>query len=250
MPHVYAVPGNHDLPNHQYNDIERSAYYTLVHAGKVTPIRPNAWDYYGSGRQGTGRKAFAFWGYPCGFPTNKVPQLKPEHVSTEVRLAIVHDYVWSGEGTAFPGVGDEKRIQHHAFFLKDHFDSVLFGDNHIRQDGKCNGVFWTNPGPIMRRSHKERDQNPSVRLLKSDGSFEIHELDASKDKWKDEPTTHEATETDFRELVELLKDLGDSGTDYLNALRAATKSQLVRGSVRTVVWEIVQELRKLKGQNL
>jgi DNA repair exonuclease SbcCD nuclease subunit len=33
---VLSVPGNHDLPNHDLDQIERSAYWTLVRAGALS----------------------------------------------------------------------------------------------------------------------------------------------------------------------------------------------------------------------
>ena len=35
LPILHAIPGNHDLPNHSFDEIERSAYWTLVKAGKI-----------------------------------------------------------------------------------------------------------------------------------------------------------------------------------------------------------------------
>ena len=39
---IYGIPGQHDLPNHSYDHIHRSAYWTLVEAGKINDIKyPN-----------------------------------------------------------------------------------------------------------------------------------------------------------------------------------------------------------------
>ena len=37
-PQMYSIPGQHDLPNHNYNEIDRSAYWTLVAANKITNV--------------------------------------------------------------------------------------------------------------------------------------------------------------------------------------------------------------------
>ena len=36
---AYCIPGQHDLPNHQIKDIEKSAYQTLIKAGKITDFK-------------------------------------------------------------------------------------------------------------------------------------------------------------------------------------------------------------------
>ena len=38
LPSCYAIPGQHDLPNHSYTDIQRSAYWVLVEAGIIKKI--------------------------------------------------------------------------------------------------------------------------------------------------------------------------------------------------------------------
>jgi DNA repair exonuclease SbcCD nuclease subunit len=40
MPECYAVPGQHDLPNHNYNDLHKSAYWTLVEAKIIKHLDP------------------------------------------------------------------------------------------------------------------------------------------------------------------------------------------------------------------
>jgi predicted phosphodiesterase len=238
MPAVYAVAGNHDLPNHQMKDIHRSAFWTLVQAGKIIFIRDSWEPVYG----------LAVYGYSYGDLVTDGPPKLPLPVKSDyypVKLAVVHDYLWSGEGTAFPGVEGIKHVDHHTYFLHDNFDCAVFGDNHIRQMGKSNGINWVNPGPIMRRTIKEKNQTPAVAELFDDGSFEFREVPDFQAKWKEDPTTIEATEIDVRKLAELLSKLGDSGVDYLNALKQAINSHECRKSVRNLISTIVQELKVL-----
>ncbi|GAG04154.1 unnamed protein product, partial [marine sediment metagenome] len=37
---MYCIPGQHDLPNHNYGEIKRSAYWTLAKAGKLHNLPP------------------------------------------------------------------------------------------------------------------------------------------------------------------------------------------------------------------
>lgn len=248
MPHVWAVAGNHDLPNHQLKDIERSAYWTLVQAGKVTHLFEGKWVVKGK---------LAICGYSYGTSLAKASPPPLVGYADYIRLALVHSYVWSGTGTAFPGVSDTQNVRHYRFLMKDRFDVVLFGDNHIRQSDSFTAsdgskeFYWCNPGPIFRRTVKEKGQLPVATFLMSDGTFEMDvrsELDALP--WRDDPTTREETEIDFRQLVELLRDLGDSGTDYVEALLKAVNRHDCRKAVRNLVREIAGELRQMKENGL
>lgn len=237
MPHVYAVPGNHDLPNHQIEDLHRSAFWTLVQAGKVTMLKE-------------GWTSFPNWNlHVYGYPYGSSVMEKPERNPDGLRLAVVHANVWSSQDSAYPGVSQQEHIDHYHFLMKDRFDSVLFGDNHVRQMGAPNASYvnlhWCNPGPIFRRTTKEKNQTPAVAELFSDGHFEFREIPGNGDRWRDEPNTPEATEIDLRRLTELLTRLGDSGVDYLRALEIAMKSHDVRKAVRQLVGAVVDELKQL-----
>ena len=39
-PEVHVIAGNHDMPNHNYRELPRSAYWTLVESGKVIHQTP------------------------------------------------------------------------------------------------------------------------------------------------------------------------------------------------------------------
>jgi hypothetical protein len=56
---MYAIPGQHDLPNHQYIDIGRSAYWTLVKIGKIKNIAPGHFTNIGPYLQ--------LFGFPPGY---------------------------------------------------------------------------------------------------------------------------------------------------------------------------------------
>jgi hypothetical protein len=93
----YAIPGNHDLPNHLYTESFRSAYWTLVEAGcikNLTPASniPQAID------------SMLVTPFPCGF------QVKPpaESHGLALNIALIHDYIWT-EKTGYEGAPIGKR---------------------------------------------------------------------------------------------------------------------------------------------
>jgi hypothetical protein len=40
LPKGYAIPGQHDLRHHNYEDIKKTAYWTLMEAGVILDMRP------------------------------------------------------------------------------------------------------------------------------------------------------------------------------------------------------------------
>jgi len=61
-PKMHSIPGQHDLPHHRYEDMQRSAYWTLVAAGVLTDL-------------GTVPKVVSNWlavhPFPWGFPIKR-----------------------------------------------------------------------------------------------------------------------------------------------------------------------------------
>ncbi len=163
LPPGWAIPGQHDLPQHNYGDIRRSAYWTLVAAGKLVnmipgdPYRTNGW---------------AFYGYPWKHPI--VPLHANEHT-----CAIVHAYIW-GEGSGYKDAPEEQRITAYASQLEG-YDVAVFGDNHIGFLGQCGATRVLNNGGFMRRRTDEVHYRPHVGLLLRDGTVIRRELDCTED---------------------------------------------------------------------
>ncbi len=117
---VYAVPGQHDLPNHRYDRIKKSAYWTLVEAGSITNLEEDK-PYYIKERN------IVLY----GFPWNAV--LKPRSNAardggTAIHIAVVHKYIWI-KGHSFPGARREDRAKTIIGEL-DGYDAIVAGDNH------------------------------------------------------------------------------------------------------------------------
>lgn len=194
LPRGFAVPGQHDLPHHNYDDIKRSAYWTLVEADHITNLEPG---------DPTPAGELTLYGWPWGFDARPPGPPLP---GTELTVAVVHRYVWT-RGTGYPGAPDTARVgAYHREFGR--YDVAAFGDNHIGfiSNWKDGGVVC-NCGGLMRRKTDEREYRPGVGLLLNDGTVERHYLDTSQDEF--------IRATEAEEMVEQLLDMGG----FLKSLR-------------------------------
>ncbi len=116
-PHMFAVPGQHDLPHHNYSDIRKTAFWTLAIAGTITPLVPNKPQTIGNVRA---------WGFPWNCAVLPLDAPKIEGV---IDLAVIHSYIWK-KGASHPDADKTKHTAQYAKQLKG-FDAAVFGDNHI-----------------------------------------------------------------------------------------------------------------------
>lgn len=222
LPTMYAVPGQHDLPLHNYQDIKKSAYWTLVEAGKVIDLKPykpiSVWP--------TGAKQpISVVGFPWG------AQLKP-FVSVErngqpltkaaKKLAVVHSYCWI-DGNSYPGAPENKTAKEQMRQLAG-FDVAVFGDNHKGFLVGTGDATAFNCGGFMRRKFDELDYKPQVGFMLETGQVVPHYLDTSKDEFHDSDKLDlpEGTDPNFAQaLVKVVNSWKSYYLDFGEAIRAA-----------------------------
>lgn len=220
---VYAIPGQHDLPNHIYEDMYRSSYGTLVEAGAIVNVdNPDF-------RAGDNLRIYPVaWGFD-------IWNCK-EHQSSEVCLLAAHRYVWLNERTCYPGAPPEQNIAVLKKQLQG-YDAAVFGDNHkgfLTQTGNCNVL---NCGTFIPRKSDERDYKPRFGLLMDDGTIEVVYLDTTRDKWidPDDCIAEPSDDVDIEGLIGRLRSLGADSLDFRDAVRRHMESTGTPGDVRTIV---------------
>ena len=164
LPPGYAIPGQHDLPNHSFDMIEDSAYWTLVLEGLLSPLLTH----------GASQIPDAGNMIVTGFPWGK--ELTPCcRAPGEFHVALIHRFVWT-DGCGYENAPKGQRVAGYADCLKG-YDLAVFGDNHkgfIQKIG--DGPIIANCGAMMRRRSDEGDYVPGVILLYNDGSVRRHYL--------------------------------------------------------------------------
>jgi len=174
MPIMYAIPGQHDLPQHNYDEMHRTAFATLVLSDVLMEI-----DRTSRKRLPVSSTMTHCWGFPWGFPV-KLPRFETPKNKGAIRIALAHEYNWIPDHS-YPGAPKEQRISKKRKALMD-FDVVIFGDNHKGFLTKIGNTTIFNCGTLMRRKTDEADYKPWVGLIHSDASVTPHYLDISKDK--------------------------------------------------------------------
>ncbi len=218
LPEMYAIPGQHDLPNHRYEDIHRSAFQTLVKAGKIIELKPGQLKKVIIGSQN-----LMLCGYPPGYEIESVNGCEDDRDDGDIWIAVVHDYIWI-PGKSYPKAPDEKRLK----LLGSNksgkkfygYDVIVYGDNHKGFMTHAGQTTIFNCGTLMRRKSDEIDYRPQVGLLLESGKVVSHYLDISEDKYLDVVDEKDSQEElDMTSFMQELEKLGETALDFKNAMK-------------------------------
>jgi hypothetical protein len=224
---VYGVPGQHDLPGHNYSEIERTAYWTLCAAGVLTNLEPEAPKTLPTGRT-------RLWGVPWNHSIPAIPLSK-----TMLDVAVVHAYIHTRE-TGYVGASEAKLVAGYSEDLKG-FGAAVFGDNH---KGFISSTSWgcavLNSGVLVRRASDERDKLPGYGVLYSTPEgvayWERVHTDREAD-WHPQEHTVALPQLSGQAVQAVLASMrsGDTALDFEMGLRAAMETQGTRPEVRQCV---------------
>lgn len=230
LPRMFAIPGQHDLPLHNYADIKKSAFWTLVEAGKIFPIEVG---------KPVSINNMRLWGFPFGFPIT--PLENPHSLVTEI--ALIHSYIWTSK-TGYVGAPKDQRCHNYLPSLRG-YDVAVFGDNHQGflakpGDGDC---VIINCGGLMRRKSDEISYEPKIGLLHSDGTVTRVKLDCSEDKFLDSELTKigMAEGPDMSEFINELNSLQDASVNFGEAIKRVIEKRNVPESVRKIIMNALEE---------
>lgn len=231
LPVCCGIPGNHDLPNHNYSQIDQSAYWTLVEAGRLNTLTP-------AGNQPQSVEQLLVTPFPCGFP----PGPPTEKHSLALNVAIVHDYIWT-EKTGHPNAPAVKRYGKQ-FAKVAEYDVAFFGDNHhgflIEKENK---VTICNTGCLIQRKSNEAKLRPFVALLLSDGTVKRHYLEL-KAEWSDlgkEVDQIQSTlNADLTGFIEEMADTRRHGGDWKSTVKFWCHEQKIKDSVKIIIMKAVE----------
>jgi hypothetical protein len=223
LPAMSMIYGQHDMPNHNAKQMNKSAYYTVAeYREDMNPIQQRTrWD-----------------GYPFGAVFG---QKNPK-----ARIALVHQYCWNHARNSFTGA----QKSNHADILRSMlpgYEVIVVGDNHSHFIDTRKRPYIVNCGCMMRRSITELDYTPSVTLWYGKDKFERIALDTSKDvylstpKWmEDEPLQRKAF-IGAMKIAEQLRALGDESLDFKDVVNVSLESRGVSKRVRQLVLRCIDE---------
>lgn len=240
LPTIYAVPGQHDLPNHSLDHIHRSAYQTLVEAGKIIPVPP----------EGLRIENVAVYGFPWGVPVGPPRPSNLDRRHGFAQIALVHAYVWI-DGKGYKDAPEDAQVaarwKKQARQAETWFDVMVCGDNHQPFEAELKAATLTggpcavwNCGGFMRRRTDDASRKPRVGLVREDGTVEPHYLDISGEvlteissgKAEELPT---AVVEGLADLTHRLQTLQATDLDFPEEMRRALDTVDAPPEVRELV---------------
>lgn len=229
MPHMFAVPGQHDLPHHSLEDIRRSAFWTLVEMETISY-----------------QKADGFCVIPTmrifPFPWGKELTSQDEGDEGIIKVALCHRYVWC-RGSGYPGASKEGLVGNLGV---RGYDVMVFGDNHQTFEtviSPTNRTLVVNPGCLIRRKQDERQDKPSVYCLLDDATVERIQLDTSQDRWTDPDESASEPWEGMQDFVDELRNLDADSLDFEQAINLYCTSHNVNGRVQRFILESMEKNR-------
>lgn len=223
---VIAIPGQHDLFNHNLELLEYSAFHTLNLAERIFSLaNPSANSLYKTGiasillSTDRTKTRVRVHGFPFG---RKLEVVHPKYREYCYNIALCHSYIWK-DSTNIPRqlAGEVKDTFNNVPLINNKvygFDVIVYGDNHAAFEHQVRATTIFNCGSLMRRNKDQKEHQPRVGLLMYNEdespsfSIESYPLNIAgehclpTDEEKQEEIGERPAITDFRQLgVELSK---------------------------------------------
>jgi len=230
---VYSIPGQHDLPNHSMDEIDRSAYGTLALIQSVHDVSGAAGDL----QHGHHNRDWYLYGYEWNRDVDVMEQ-RTDKRKFAPRVALIHSYIWT-KGTGYVGVDDASGIVGWKDRLRG-YDVAIFGDNHKGFDASYadTDTRIVNCGTVMRRKADEIEYQPHYGIMSIDDEGEItvemNPFDTSKDVISDSHVVKKA-EAVSRDASAFLGELQAMGQDSLDFREAVSRYVTVNDVDKEVV---------------
>jgi len=235
LPTMYAIPGQHDLPLHNYHDINKSAYMSLVHTGNIQNVLPN--------RSVLVENDIVLHGFPFGYPIKPITQV---HLSNKFNIAIVHEYKWI-KGFSYTNAPTENMVHLQGKDMIENkwkgYDAVIYGDNHI--GFKCNlgSTQIFNCGSLMRRHSDQVNYKPKIGILTDDNSILPYYLDTKDDLCLKEMSSDNCKILlDMKGFIKELEKLESTDLDFTEAVKMYMEKNKVKAEVFEVIMKAMESL--------
>jgi hypothetical protein len=225
LPPIFAIPGQHDLRYHAYEERHRGAYGALCKARKITDLIAGEYNLI----RVLGGKHLWVWAMP--WSKYELPKPKAESHG-DLRLGVLHQYRWCNQLNKHAMADDTSRIDS----LFPGLDALLIGDNHIP---------WELPrilnhGGFIPQNADQRDYVPHYGVLYGDGHIERKPYDVPAPQWVEE-WIPEAKQSVADGLIEELQSLETTSDSFLDILRIRIESE-VNDCVRSSLQDIYDRL--------
>ncbi len=229
---IIVVPGQHDLPNHSMDALNKSALGVLAAAGKITLLHSS--ENYDCG-------PYLVYSYPWGFPIENVDRTKQKYGrEKKFQVAMTHQLVIEGNVADWPGQQCVSGLDLLKRFPE--YDLILSGDNHIPFTVEYEGRLLVNPGSMMRTTADQISHKPRVYLWYAEERYvEPYYLPIQRHVLSREHLEIQAEKDKRMEaFVTSVKQGGEIKLSFEDNMEAHLKANSVSKPVETKIWKAVQ----------
>ena len=149
---IIAVPGQHDLPAHNLENITKSGIQVLSDGDKIKLITNPDNDYHTI-------KDYEVLGFPWGFDWNIDCDAKE-------KIALIHYGVYESK-PHYPGAENTGGTAKSVMKKLPGYDLIVSGDNHLTFIQSLGSQLLVNPGSFTRQTAAQADHKPCVFLWDS-----------------------------------------------------------------------------------
>lgn len=212
---IYSIIGNHDMPNHNKEFMEKSGLYTLFETGVI--------DYLDS--QGD-------WGFTKK-EANMIPIVMPK-LNTQIK--ILHIMTYKGK-SPWPGCTDPECNELFDWFPDA--DLIVTGHNHKSFTAKKGKQLLVNPGSLTRQTADQIDYKPCVFLYDSkQHKLKKHYLDIKENVISREHlNVVKAKENRINAFIEKLKHGWDAGLSFEENIERGIKENKIPERIQQIIYD-------------
>ena len=221
---LYILAGNHDLPQHNLDNIHRSAFNILLNSVNIFHIKEIS-------------------------PHFDVEISAPNFGAgdSDMPLMFKHALCFPENYKAFPGAVNGGTKPSELFAQFKNAKTILTGDYHRAFDYSKGKKWLLNPGCLIRQAADMLDYEPSVFFLelKDNGLYKHHEVLPIPDS--DDLVTDEYLETEkerngrIEAFIERIKDNGQASFDFIENVRAMIKNNKIDDETKNVILELMED---------
>lgn len=207
-----TVIGNHDMPSHNPDLMQQSAWQTLLSNGNIQHVS-NHGDW--------------------GMEHNKKKHTLYAKIKNR-KIKILHLMTYKGK-EPWPGCKDPKGNK--LFKMFPEADLIVTGHNHQTFTIEKNGKLLINPGSLTRQNAKEVDHKPAVFFWNAKfNTFKIHYLNFKKDVISREHIEiQKHKEERASAFIEKLKDNWDIGLSFEENIEKAFQENDINKNIKEIV---------------
>lgn len=224
LPGMYGVPGQHDLPSHNLDNIFKSSIGVLSAANKIRLLLddPLVIDY-----------TFIVKGFPFGVPFSS---LKTDYKGRKV--AVIHKMIHKDQAI-HSSIESTAGIY---LLKKSNYDLIVSGDNHLPFVVEYEGRILVNCGSMMRTTADQIDYVPGLWLWYSEENT-VERVDFPHEKGVVSRTHLERKEIKDQRMESFVKSVSKSyeiGLSFQDNLEHFFGENKTRQGIKDKIYEAME----------